>query len=70
MANEALHYALVGQNEKTIYKRLGVPPKNAQTTDGGKVLIYEFYSKGMYVTPNKSNITYETSVDPGRDRQG
>ena len=70
MANEAIHHALIGQNEKIIYQRLGAPTRTTPATDGKKIMIYEFYSKGMFVTPNKSNITYESGVDPGGNRQG
>lgn len=59
--NEALHYALVGQNETTIYSRLGAPLRTIPAPEGEKVMIYEFYSKGMFVTPNKSRITYNAS---------
>ena len=63
MSNEAIHYAIVGQNERIVYKRLGVPARTSPNPDGGKILIYEYQSKGMFTTPNKSKITFDYSGD-------
>lgn len=58
MANESIHNAIIGQNEMIVYKRLGMPSRVEHTRDGGKIMIYEFYSKGMFLTPNKSELTF------------
>ncbi len=63
LANEAIHYAIVGQNEKIIFKRLGAPSSVTNTSDGGKVMLYEYQSKGMYTTPNKSKLTLNYTGD-------
>lgn len=64
--NEALQYALVGQNEMTIYSRLGAPARTISDSEGKKVMIYEFYSNGMFVTPYKSKVTYSAKTNiPG-----
>lgn len=70
MAMESLHHALVGQNERTICSRLGPPAKTLTNSDGGKVLIYEHYSKGMFLTPDKSIVTYSSRTDMSGNRQG
>ena len=70
LANNSIYYALVGQNEKTIYKRLGVPSQTELNPNGGKTLTYEYLSKGMFETPYKSNITYNSKVSPDGNRQG
>ena len=57
MTNEAIHYAIVGQNEMTLYKRLGVPARIILAPDGGKIWMYEYCSKDMYTPPYKSNLT-------------
>ena len=63
MSNEAIHYAIVGQNEKMVYSRLGIPARILPTSDGGKKLIYEFHNRGMVTTPNKSKLTFNYSGD-------
>ena len=70
MARESLHHPLVGQNESTIYSRLGPPTKTLTSSDGGKVLIYEHNSKGMFLTPNKSKITCSAQTDMACYREG
>ncbi|MCK3684177.1 hypothetical protein [Maribellus sp. YY47] len=65
LANEAIHHAIVGQNEKIIYNRLGKPARTETSSEGEKILVYEFQSKGMYTTPNKSNLTVDYSGDMG-----
>lgn len=57
MAREAFQYALFGQNEMTIYSRIGTPTRIFTASDGAKVLIYEFYS--MDKIPNPDNIEPE-----------
>lgn len=61
MYNEALHYALVGQNESALYSRLGIPVRTIPASGGQKIMIYEFYSKGMFETPYKSKVTYNAA---------
>jgi len=70
--DETFKNALIGQDEMTIVARLGVPSKTEHTAGGAKVLVYESFSrsKGMFLTPNKSNITYETRTDPSGNMQG
>ena len=70
MTDEAFHYAIVGQNEKTLYFRVGKPTSITSTSDGGKVMIYEYYSKGMYSTPYKSKITYNPEINKIGEREG
>lgn len=52
MGKDAIHNATVGQNDETIYSRLGAPTKTISSDDGGKILVYEFYSQSMYLTPD------------------
>lgn len=42
MANKAFYHALVGQDETTVCTRLGPPTSIVASSDGGKILIYEF----------------------------
>lgn len=70
MARESLHYALIGQNEYTICSRLGPPAKTLSDPGGGKVMIYEHYSKGMFLTPDKSKVTYSARTDMSGNREG
>jgi len=63
MSNEAIHHAIVGQNEMVVHSRLGLPVRTIQTPDGGKKLIYELHSKGMFTTPYKSRLTFDYSGD-------
>ncbi|QGY46879.1 hypothetical protein GM418_25435 [Maribellus comscasis] len=65
LSNEAIHFAIVGQNEIVVYKRLGVPAKVIQTPDGGRKLIYELHSRGTPATLNKSKLTFNYSGDMG-----
>jgi hypothetical protein len=68
--DEVFDNALIGQKEMKIYARLGKPTKTEAVRGGGKVLIYEFDSKGMYLTPYKSAIKYDATVNPSGERQG
>ena len=70
MTNNAIHYAIVGQNEMTVFKRLGVPAKTVATSDGEKKLIYEYYSKGMFTTPYDSRVTYSQKKDAFGNSEG
>lgn len=70
LTNEAFQYALVGQNEMTISSRLGAPIRKIPDSDGGQVMIYEFYSKGMFLTPYKSRVTYNAARNIAGNRQG
>ena len=59
MANKSIHNAIIGQNEMIVFERIGTPTSVEHFRDGGKVMVYESYSKGMYLTPyNKPAITY------------
>ena len=62
MANESIHNAIIGQNETIVCKRLGMPTRVEHASDGGKIMIYEFYSKGMFLTPYKSKISYTRGI--------
>jgi hypothetical protein len=70
MADEAFRNALVGQNEMSIYSRLGPPKRTITASDGGKIVIYEFYSKDMFLTPYKSKVTYSANKDLLGNRKG
>jgi opacity protein-like surface antigen len=62
MANESIHNAIIGQNEMIVFERLGTPTRVEHDRDGGKIMIYESQSKGMFLTPyNKPAITYNTT---------
>jgi len=63
MSNEAIHHAIVGQNEMIVRSRLGLPVRTIQTPEGDKKLIYEFHSRGMFTTPYKSKLTFDYSGD-------
>lgn len=70
MASESFHHALIGQNESAIYSRLGPPTKAITDSFGSKILIYDHYSKGMFLTPNKSKVTYSARTDMSGNREG
>lgn len=70
MTNNAIYHSIVGQNEMTVYKRLGVPANTVSTSDGGKKLIYEYYGKGMYATPYKSRVIYNPKKDALGNSEG
>lgn len=71
MAKESIHNAIIGQNEMIVLKKLGVPARVEYARDGGKVMIYEYYSKGMYLTPNKKPaISYNINRDLTGEMQG
>lgn len=70
ITNKEFRHALVGQNEMNIYSKLGPPTRTNTDSDGGKIMIYEFYSKGMYLTPYKSKITYNANKDLLGNRKG
>ena len=70
MTDKEFRNALVGQNEMNIYSRLGPPTKTITTSDGEKIMVYEFYSKGMFLTPNKSKVTYSAKKDLSGNREG
>lgn len=63
MSNEAIHHAIIGQNEMIVHSRLGLPVRTIQTQDGEKKLIYELHSNGMFTTPYKSRLTFNYSGD-------
>ncbi len=68
--DQSFDNALIGRNEMAIYKLLGAPTRIESASDGGKIFIYEAYSKGMYLTPNKSKITYNAQTDPAGNIKG
>lgn len=68
--DEVFDNALIGQSEMKIYSRLGKPGRIESTKGGGKVLVYEFDSKGMYLTPYRSAIKYDPSPNAVGERQG
>ena len=71
MAKESIHNAIIGQNEMIVLNRLGMPARVEHAPDGGKVMIYEYYSKGMYLTPyNKPAITYNFNKNLIGETQG
>ncbi len=70
IANESIRNAIIGQNEMIVCKRMGMPSRIVPASDGGKIMIYEYYSKGMYLTPNKSAVTYNANRDLTGDREG
>ena len=70
MTDKEFRQALVGQNEMNIYSKFGPPTRIITASDGGKIMIYEFYSKGMYLTPYKSRITYNANKDLMGNRKG
>lgn len=57
VSTDSIHSDLVGQNEMVIFNRLGPPSRVNQTPGGGKVMVYEHYSQGEFLTPNKSSVT-------------
>jgi len=69
MSNEAIHHAIVGQNEMIVRSRLGFPVRSIQTQDGGKKFIYEMKSKGIFTNPDKSKVTFTYSGDMGHPDQ-
>jgi hypothetical protein len=62
MANESIHNAIIGQNETIVCNRLGMPTRIEHASDGGKVMIYEHYSKGMFLTPYRYKINYRDGI--------
>ncbi len=62
--------ALIGQNEMIIYSRMGQPTRIENAPRGGKVLVYEFDTKGMFLTPYKSALKYSAKPTPTGERQG
>jgi len=67
---ESFHHTHIGQNEHIIYSRLGPPAKILADPGGGKILIYEHYSKGMFLTPNKLKVTNSALTDMACNREG
>jgi hypothetical protein len=70
MTNEAIHNAIIGQDEKMVCYRLGMPARTVPATNGGKIMIYEHYSKGMFLTPYKSSITYNANKNLMGESEG
>jgi hypothetical protein len=70
MTDKEFRHALVGQNEMNIYSKFGPPTRTITASNGEKTLIYEFYSKGMFITPYKSKVTYNANRDLLGNRKG
>jgi hypothetical protein len=70
LRKKAFHHALVGQNETVVCSRLGPPKKTIHLSEGEKILLFEFYSKGMFTTPYKSKVTYSHNKDVMGNREG
>ena len=70
-ANKSIHNAVIGQNEMIVLKRLGTPTRVEHLRNGGKVMVYESTSKGMFLTPyNKPAITYNFNKNLVGEPQG
>ena len=71
MANKSINNDIIGQNEMVVFERLGVPSRVDHLRDGGKVMIYESTSKGMFLTPyDKPAITYNFNKNLIGEPQG
>ena len=69
--SKAFNNDIIGQNEMVVLKTLGVPTKVEHLRDGGKIMIYESTSKGMFLTPyNKPAITYNFNKNLVGETQG
>jgi len=62
IANKSIHNAIIGQSEMVVFKRLVTPTRVEHGRDGGKVMIFESTSKGMFLTPYKSKISYTDGI--------
>lgn len=62
MADNAFYHALIGQNETTVRSRIGAPTDIVNSPDGGIILMYKFYSKGMFTMPEKSESGRDISI--------
>lgn len=70
MTDREFRHALVGQNEMNIFSKFGPPTRIITASNGGKIMIYEFYNKGMFLTPYKSKVTYNANKDILGNRKG
>ena len=70
LTNLAIYHAIVGQNEKIINSRLGIPASISPSSDGGRIMIYESYTKGIFQTPYKSRVTYSPKMNLNGNREG
>lgn len=61
-ASREVYNDLVGQNEITVLKTIGSPTQVVHTREGGKVMVYEYTEKGMFLTPNQSNFKYNANT--------
>ncbi|WP_167608848.1 hypothetical protein [Maribellus sediminis] len=68
--DETFDNALIGQSEMKIYSRMGQPSRTEPVKGGGKILVYEFDSKGMFLTPYRSAIKYDPSMNAVGEPQG
>lgn len=63
--------AIVGENEMVVLERMGVPTRVEHMRDGGKVMVYESLSKGMFLTPyNKPSVWYSSEKNGVGETQG
>jgi len=68
--DETFDNALIGQSEMQVYSRMGPPSRTEAVSGGGKILVYEFDSKGMFLTPYRSPIKYDASMNAVGEPQG
>ena len=70
--DEQFRNALIGQDEMTIYTRMGTPTRIEHKSGGGKILVYESFSKskGMFLTPNRSAVKYSSNTNLAGEREG
>lgn len=66
----SLNNALIGKDQISIYNELGAPKRIEFTPDGGKIMVYETTSKGMFLTPFKSALKYDAEPTPGGEPRG
>lgn len=68
--SSSVQHALIGQDEAVVMQRMRAVPKTASGPDGGKILIYEFHSRGDYLTPYRSNVIYDPTYNMNGEREG
>jgi|GEM_PF-951965 len=70
--DEQFRNALIGQDQMTIYTRMGTPTRIEHKPGGGKILVYESFSKskGMFLTPNRSALKYNSNTNAVGEREG
>lgn len=72
LRDESFKNSLLGQDEMTIYTRLGKPTRTENVKGGGKIWIYESFTKekGMFLTPNRSALKYNPRTNAVGEREG